>query len=139
MNVRIALRVAQIAEGAFALLALFFALSLPWPPRGPFLGLWLFWSSAFVLASWLAFRLGRPSRPAFVAAGVVSAIVLLLSVRRLFVIADPMPGVDRGILRTSHLLASFVWMTQLLVCICLWLGRKLPPPRRSVGSTLPAA
>ena len=132
MNGHVALRVAQFAEGTFALLALLFALSLPWPPRGSFLLPWMFWSSFVVAVSWLTYRLGRPTRLALVTAGVLGAIVLLLSVRSLVVIGEPF-GFDRDRMRASQLLASLACATQLLVLICLWLSRKVLSRRHSVG------
>jgi hypothetical protein len=139
MKVQIDLRIAQVAEGVFALLAIIFLLSLPWPPSGSEVGSWGLWSVGALTSSWLAFRLRRPSRFTWVIAAVLCTVVLTLGGLRLIGIAEPDHGVDVIVAFISRLLAALAWAMQLVVGAFLWLARGVLAENESADSSAPAA
>jgi hypothetical protein len=126
-----ALRIAQVAEGIFALLSLILALSLPWPPRGNE-ALAAANLIAFALVSlWLAYRLARPSRAVVITAAVLSTIVVL---RGVLMIGISALAADRTVMWKFWLLVAVYSSIQLVVGVCLWVARGVLPRRDTAGS-----
>jgi hypothetical protein len=71
------LRTVRWLEGLYAALSLFFALSLPWPPSGPYLALWLHFVVTAVVAAVLAWQLSPGSRLLFVLGLILSGYTVI--------------------------------------------------------------
>jgi hypothetical protein len=139
MKVQIDLRVAQLAEGVFALVAIIFLQSLRWPPSGSEVGSWGLWSAGALASSWLAFRLRHPSRITWVIAALLCAVVLALGGLRLIGIAEPDHGVDMIVAWISWLLAALAWTMQIVVAVFLWLARGVLAGNEPADPSTPSA
>lgn len=71
------LRTVRWLEALYAALSLFFALSLPWPPSGPYLALWLHFVVTAVVAAVLAWQLRPGSRLLFVLGLILSGYIVI--------------------------------------------------------------
>jgi hypothetical protein len=71
------LRTARSLEALYAALSLFFALSLPWPPSGPYLAPWLHFVVTAVVAAVLAWQLRPGSRLLFVLGLILSGYTVI--------------------------------------------------------------
>ena len=119
-----AIRIARWSEGVLAVVAAFFALSLPLPANWSTSILWLHWSGIAVFAAVLAWRLRQLTLPLWWAAAFLSAYVLLNAITSFdrFVQAvrdQPGPAVT-----LSLAIASLTWISQLIVAGCLYYTRR---------------
>ena len=118
-----AIRIARWSEGVLALVAVFFALSLPVPASWSTSILWLHWSGIAVFAAVLAWRLRQLTRPLWWAAAFLCAYVLFNTItsfdRFVQAVRDrPGPAVT-----LSLAIASLTWTSQLIVAGCLYYTR----------------
>ena len=130
-----ALRVARVAEVAYAVIALVLAFGLPWPPRGQGVVLFSHWLGTALLAVAIALRLGRPNRQAWYVAAILCGYVLFnaaVAVLRLVGVAS-----SDSLARPNALAVSVgvvLWVTQAIVALCLYFARELrtmPGPART--------
>ena len=120
-----ALRIARYAEGAYAVIAAVLAFGLPLPPRGPSVVLFAHWLGTSLLAGAICLRLGRPNRQTWYIAALLSAYVLFNA----FVAVARLLGPESSALGKPATLAlavgALLWITQIVVAICLYQGREL--------------
>ena len=89
-----ALRVARIAEGVYAVIAMVLAFGMPLPPRGPGVVLFAHWLGTALLAGAIAMRLGRPNRQTWYVAALLAGYVLfnaIVAIVRLVGVDAPAP------------------------------------------------
>ena len=134
MSPAAALRVARVAEVAYAMIALFLAFGLPWPPRGQGVVLFSHWLGTALLAAAIALRLGRPNRQTWYVAAILCGYVLFnAAVALLRLIAAASDSLARpNALAIS--VGAVLWVTQAIVALCLYHARDLrtmPGPARS--------
>jgi hypothetical protein len=118
-----AIRIVRWSDGVLALVATFFALSLPVPTSWSTSILWLHWSGIAVFAAVLAWRLRQLTLPLWWAAAFLSGYVLLNAItsfdRFIQAVRDqPGPAVT-----LSLAIASLTWISQLIVAVCLYYTR----------------
>jgi len=127
--------IARASEAVFALIGLFFVLDLPWPTSGgPFAMLWLHWGTVATVATFVAWRLARPTPAIWWLAVVLSAYILIGG-------AVSSPAL-REAARAAHgpgaslavAIAGLSWLTQLVVAVCLY---RLRAARR--GTRIPVS
>ena len=120
-----ALRVARVAEVAYAIVALVLAFGIPLPPRGPGVVLFAHFLGTALLAAAIALRLGRPNRQTWYVAALLAGYVLFnagVALARLL-------GSQSSALGRPGVLAfgvgAFLWLTQIVVAGCLYQAREL--------------
>ncbi|HUQ80856.1 MAG TPA: hypothetical protein VM076_06955 [Gemmatimonadaceae bacterium] len=125
MTTALALRVARIAEGVYAVAAMVLAFSLPLPPRGPGVVLFAHWLGTALLAAAICLRLGRPNRQTWYVAALLAFYILFNAV----VAVSRMLGPQADVLARPTLLAlgvgALLWVTQIVVAVCLYHAREL--------------
>ena len=134
MSSATAVRVARVAEVAYAIVAVVLAFGLPWPPRGQGIVLFSHWLGTALLAAAIALRLGRPNRQTWYVAAVLCSYVLFNAVVALLRLIGAASG---GIGRPNALalgVGVLLWATQAAVAVCLYSARELrtmPGPART--------
>ena len=120
-----ALRVARVAEVAYAIVAVVLAFGIPLPPRGPGVVLFAHFLGTALLAAAIALRLGRPNRQTWYVAAVLAGYVLFNAAVALARLLGPessalgRPGV------VAMGVGAFQWLTQIVVAAGLYQAREL--------------
>src|SRR5688572_22787478 len=114
-----AVRVARVAEGAYAIIAVVLAFGLPWPPRGQGIVLFSHWLGTALLAAAIALRLGRPNRQTWYVAAVLAGYVLLNAVVAIARMVGPESASIGRPATTALVIGAVLWVTQIVVAVCL--------------------
>lgn len=114
----------RVLEAAFALLALFFWLGLPFPPDTANAVRSAYLAATCLVAIWLVVRLDTPTRNVWYAAAVLSAVVSLnfiIGLPRFMGLMGPDEAdAEREILSTALLLGLVLNCLQLAAAVCVW-------------------
>ena len=136
------LYVLRVLEAAFALLALFFWLGLPFPPQAATAVTSAYLAVSCLVAIWLVVRLDTPTRNAWYAAAILSAVVsanFLIGLPRLVGLASGDGAVDRPVMGTAVILGIVFNGLQIAAGLCVWQLRHLrldtPPAPDSAPAT----
>jgi hypothetical protein len=126
------LYVLRVLEAAFALLALFFWLGLPFPPQAATAVTSAYLAVSCVVAIWLVVRLDTPTRNAWYAGAILSAVVslnFLIGLPRLIGLANG--GAERPVVGMALTLGIIFNCLQIAAGVCLWqlrhLRAEIPP------------
>ena len=133
---RSAIRTLRCAEWLYAIVALALWSGLPVRPQGSQWLLWAHWLGTALIAAWLGWRVGRPTRAVLVVAAALSCLVFAQAVSslwrwRLLLAALP------TMFFFSLAVVSFAWLCQLVVAIVLWLNRSALRARGSSAMKSP--
>lgn len=125
MTTALALRVARIAEGIYAVVATVLAFGLPLPPRGSGAVLFAHWLGTALLAGAICLRLARPNRQTWYVAALLAFYVLFNAV----VAVGRMLAPQADVLARPTILAlgvgALLWVTQIIVAVCLYYAREV--------------
>jgi peptidoglycan/LPS O-acetylase OafA/YrhL len=128
-----ALRIARYAEGVYALVALVLAVGLPLPPRGQGVVLFAHWIGTALLATAIAFRLGRPNKQTWYIAALLAGYVLFNAVVAIVRMLGPSASTLGRPTSLALVVGALLWVTQIIVAVCLYEARELrsmPSPIR---------
>lgn len=133
MTYALALRVARIAEGIYAIIALVLAFGMPLPPRGPAVVLFAHWLGTALLSGAICLRLTRPNKQTWYVAALLAFYVLfnaVIAMQRM--IGAAAQGLPRPA-TVALAVGAVLWVTQIVVAVCLYYARELrtmPSPMR---------
>ena len=120
-----ALRIARVAEAAYAALAFVLAMGLPLPPRGPGIVLFTHYIGTALLAAAIAFRLGRPNRQTWYVAALLAGYVLVNAVVAVARLVSPDAGSLGPLTALTFAVGALLWLTQIVVAVGLYQARDL--------------
>jgi hypothetical protein len=119
-----AVRVAQWAEGLYALVALYFAMGVRGPPTAASAVSWVHWLGTAIVAGLLCWRLRRPNRAILGVAAILSVYILgnsLWAAPRLAAVVQASAG---PVAAVALALAALIWGTQAVVLVSVVLARR---------------
>jgi hypothetical protein len=119
-----ALRLARVAEAAYAAIAFVLAMGLPLPPRGPGIVLFTHYIGTALLAAAIAFRLGRPNRQTWYVAALLAGYVLVNAVAAVARLVSPDASLG-PLAAPTVAIGALLWLTQIVVAVALYQARDL--------------
>lgn len=125
MTTPVALRVARVAEGIYAIVAVVLAMSLPLPPRGQGVVLFAHWIGTALLAGAICLRLGRPNRQVWYVAALMAGYILFNAVVAIVRMVGPDAGALGRPATVALVVGALLWATQVVVAVCLYQLREL--------------
>jgi hypothetical protein len=119
------LRIARYAEGVYAAVAIVLAFGLQFPPRGPWIVLFVHWIGTALLAGAVCLRLGRPNRQVWYVGALLSAYVLVNAVVAIARLVGPESATLGRPGALALAVGALLLVTQIVVATCLYEAREL--------------